>query len=450
MSSSHTCNQSSNLSGNLNVRSLTSSGARILMSHPLSGFSGGRQSGHVGDDGVTAGDVVRYNPIAYHATDNPSGGKYIKAQANAAENAEVVGVVESISDNNVYVVLSGQIDFPEDRLVKAVHEQDFIDNTEGGVEGATGGKDIYFLSEVTAGAVQTLAPITPTNIAKPILQQAADDVFNAHVVNYIGYQIGGEVVVTSDEETPPLSSTTVIHFGESSSYEPPRGWFNASLQNQFIPLTKNARSYNEYTGDLYTKYANIVGNKFGNEWMINFNSTPQSNLVNQTVYQKDSSGKTTWSAKIDKIETIKNRIFATGVNVTYPNPDVNKTFYLGRGNQLTATNVEMTAVAVPRMTAEVTTSYANDVSGGSVSATKIELLSITPDAGLHTATVPSKLTIPELEITGDSGFKINDTSASFTNISDTLKQLITQVETNQKNIEGIGSTNNLSTYYTAK
>ena len=110
----------------------------------------------------------------------------------------------------------------------------------------------------------------------------------------------------------------------------------------------------------------------------------------------------------------------------------------------------MTAVAVPRMTAEVTTSYANDVSGGSVSATKIELLSITPDSGLHTATVPSKLTIPELEITGDNGLKINDTSASFTNISDTLKQLITQVEANQKNIEGIGYTNNLSTYYTAK
>ena len=448
--SSHTCNQSSNLSGNLNVRSLTSSGARILMSHPISGFSGGRQSGYVGDDGVTAGDVVRYNPIAYHATDNPSGGKYIKAQANAAENAEVVGVVESISDDNVYTVLSGQINFPSVRLIKAVHEQDFIDNTEGGVEGATGGRDIYFLSEVTAGAVQTLAPITPTHIAKPILQQAADDIFNAHVVNYIGYQIGGEVVVTSDEETPPLSSTTIIHFGASSTYEPPRGWFNASLRDQFVPITKNARSYNVYTGDLYTKYSNIVENKFGNEWMLDFNTTPASSWENLTIYQKNVKGTTTWSAKIVKVETINNRIFATGVNINYPNPDVNKTFYVQRGNQLTATKTEMTAVAVPQMTPQVTTSYANDISGGSVSATKIELLSLTPDSGLHTATVPSKLTIPELEITGDNGLKINDTSASFTNISDTLKQLIIQVETNQKNIEGIGYTNNLSTYYNAK
>ena len=59
------CGNRSNLSGNLNVRSITNSGARLLMTHDISGFSGGRVSDYIGDDGVTAGDAIRYDVVQY-------------------------------------------------------------------------------------------------------------------------------------------------------------------------------------------------------------------------------------------------------------------------------------------------------------------------------------------------------------------------------------------------
>ena len=129
------CNNSSNLIGNLNVNNITHSGARLMMTHPLSGFSGGRISQYSGDDGITAGDAIRFNTIEYHATTNPSGGKYVKAQADLAHTSEVVGVVEGVEGVNedgtaktdavVNVVISGQIKFPTDKLVSATHIYDF-------------------------------------------------------------------------------------------------------------------------------------------------------------------------------------------------------------------------------------------------------------------------------------------------------------------------------------
>jgi len=67
---------SSNLLGNVNISDISNSGARLLMTHPISGFSGGI-SVAIGEDGVTAGDVIRYDVIP----GSPSENKYTKAQA---------------------------------------------------------------------------------------------------------------------------------------------------------------------------------------------------------------------------------------------------------------------------------------------------------------------------------------------------------------------------------
>ena len=87
-------NNSSNISGNLNIQSITSSGARLLMTVPLSGFSGGG----IGTcpekcDGITAGLAIRYD----NTVGSVSYGKYIVAQADTPANSEVVGIIEDVS-----------------------------------------------------------------------------------------------------------------------------------------------------------------------------------------------------------------------------------------------------------------------------------------------------------------------------------------------------------------
>ena len=149
-------NNSSNLSGNLNIQSITSSGARLLMTVPLSGFSGGRLSGPPEDtDGVTAGDAIRYDNV----TDSISFGKYIKAKADTPANSEVVGIVEDVSiagdplvgDTGVAtIVISGQINYPDGKLFESYEH--------AGSTGSAGGNDVYFLSAVTGGVLQNLAP----------------------------------------------------------------------------------------------------------------------------------------------------------------------------------------------------------------------------------------------------------------------------------------------------
>ena len=178
---------SSNLSGNVNINNITNSGARLLMTIPLSGFSGGRISGPIEDtDGVTAGDAIRYDAVVSSVSE----GKYIKAQADSPANSEVVGIVEEVTPVNpvdpqsgiATIVISGQINYPESKLVTATH----IDE-DAGVTGSAGGNDIYFLSAATAGVLQNLAPVSPTQVIKPIYQVAPDSPWSGQVVNYIGY-----------------------------------------------------------------------------------------------------------------------------------------------------------------------------------------------------------------------------------------------------------------------
>lgn len=75
--------------------------------------------------GFTIGDVIRYN-----------GSSYVKAQADTESNAEVIGVVESVSGNMFVVVYSGRI---------------------SGLSDKTAGTT-YFLSSSTAGAMTNIAP----------------------------------------------------------------------------------------------------------------------------------------------------------------------------------------------------------------------------------------------------------------------------------------------------
>lgn len=133
--------------------------------------------GYAVDSGITLGDVVRFNPL-YTATGVT--GMYTRSRADDDVNAEVLGVVESISNNNYTIVTHGSIAYPASRLV--------------GLCGACGGVDILFLSSGVSGGLTGTIDMSAagTRIIKPVLQMAPHGAFNAVVVNYIGFRAGSD------------------------------------------------------------------------------------------------------------------------------------------------------------------------------------------------------------------------------------------------------------------
>ena len=239
---------SSNLSGNVNINNITTSGARLLMTLPLTGFSGGRISGPIEDtDGVTAGDAIRYD----NASGSVSEGKYIKARADTPANSEVVGIIEGVTPRDpsdpesgiATIVISGQINSPSGKLVTATH----ID-VDAGITGSAGGNDVYFLSAATAGVLQNLAPTEATQVIKPIYQVAPDSPWTGQVVNYIGYQSGGQIVAEDFRQTPPGTVVARPDFGNINGQATPgRGWisFGQSLNLDSINGKTYLGIYNE-------------------------------------------------------------------------------------------------------------------------------------------------------------------------------------------------------------
>ena len=125
------------------------------------------------DLGITFGNVIRWD-------ENSS--EYVKSIADTAENAEVVGIVESMnSDNSLNVVVQGTIQFA---IYTTLIDVDVsIPNL--------GGNDIYFLSGISAGFMENIAPRTNGHIIKPIFYKAfgVTPTTVGVVRNYIGYKI---------------------------------------------------------------------------------------------------------------------------------------------------------------------------------------------------------------------------------------------------------------------
>lgn len=120
----------------------------------------------------TAGDVIRY--------DIETSG-YTKSCANTAPNSEVFGVIETIEDSNLSVVIYGSINYPSEKLI----------NSSGP---NFGGNDIYFLSSSTPGKLENLPPTTVGHIIKPVYQVGPHtSITNKNatgiIVNYLGYFI---------------------------------------------------------------------------------------------------------------------------------------------------------------------------------------------------------------------------------------------------------------------
>jgi len=139
--------------------------------------------------GITAGDCIRYNP---------GGNIYEKSSAATEATAEVVGVVEYTNGSSYTVVTSGSIQYPASRLAAIT-------------EGDVGGVDVLFLDYATYGGLTGTVEI-PTGAAfafvKPVLQIAPHGIYNAIVLNYIGYKIGNNAQLT--EQGQPVGTVIQV------------------------------------------------------------------------------------------------------------------------------------------------------------------------------------------------------------------------------------------------
>lgn len=117
--------------------------------------------------GDSARETITQNSHGFAAMDclYITGGVWAKAKADAVATSEVVGVVESVTDENIFVlVYHGKVT----------------------VAGLSANTD-YFLSKDTAGALTSTAPSAAGEVIKPVLRA-----FSATVA-YINVMIGAEV-----------------------------------------------------------------------------------------------------------------------------------------------------------------------------------------------------------------------------------------------------------------
>ena len=441
-------NNSSNLSGNLNIHNITSSGARLLMTVPLSGFSGGRLSEYQGDDGITYGDAIRYNPIAYHETRNPSGGKYIKARANKPENSEVVGIVESVNvagdplvgdDGYVTVVVAGQINLPSVRLMDAIW-QDPIQ----GLSGAAGGNDVYFLSAATAGVLQNLAPTEPTNVIKPIYQVAPDSPWTGQVVNYIGYQAGGQLVAEDLRDNPVGAIREMITL--QTGDETRKGWvpMGSELNLDDADGTKNTYGYAYQRGAL--------GSISKTKVRCYVKSAPPTSLVKQTVKMRDGNGKLTITGRVFNVSTANKYIDLEFQASEYPNlgnivPDNYFTSSSGASLQLSNTPATYLSFTLPKVSQNTSNKDITLIINNKDVKKKLKYMCFAPEDLIPddwTASRNSVVSLPQdltvKKITVSDTLAVSDDSYQVTNLVKNIKELNDQVNILTQRTGGVSDT----------
>jgi hypothetical protein len=424
---------SSNLSGNVNINNITNSGARLLMTIPLSGFSGGRISGPIEDtDGVTAGDAIRYDAVVSSVSE----GKYIKAQADSPANSEVVGIVEEVTPVNpvdpqsgiATIVISGQINYPESKLVTATH----IDE-DAGVTGSAGGNDIYFLSAATAGVLQNLAPVSPTQVIKPIYQVAPDSPWSGQVVNYIGYQSGGQIVAEQKDITPPGTFTMLPRYGGQRN-SPEVGWelygskFNLSATN----------------GDkTYLGLYDIVGNICKVTTKCYINEAPTSSNVGTFVNVRKDNKKVLVDGKIVGFNIADKTINVEWKSSNFDNIDKYLTegriLNLSSGSLYTLSSFERMNFELPKVDSttqlnSITFNIDNKPTNFSVEyyiyAPEDLVKGIKGGFASNAVTIPQDLTMSKVKVTDT--IEIENSTISITNLA-------SAIETIQNSIDSIGN-----------
>lgn len=329
--------------------------------------------------GITAGDIVRFDPTFVSAGIT---GMYKKSQADSEMNAEVVGIVESISGGQYTIVTHGSISYPASRLA--------------GLCGSAGGLDILFLDATTSGnLVGNIDTSTPgEKIVKPVFQVAPHGSYNGIVTNYIGYKTGGSAnvsIVAAGAGNIQLLPSTVV--ADSN-------WLNIS-SNILVEKSVYLELYNIYT---------TTGGDFIERLSI---TAPPSSYVNKNIYQL-SGGTLINSGQVESIDFSNGYVYvlkSTGTS----SMNTAATIYINVGGSIqtaTATATQIHKFTIP----QVTLPAGFNQSGVSL----VPYIQTTSGASTF---VPDSLTVTGLTVTG------NISVGATNNLQTTLTSLQTQITT---------------------
>ena len=382
------CSSSSNINSSTTNVNLNSIGSRILATIPIT------SSDYTVEAGIEAGDVIRYD------VSDPSNKLYRKSKADTIENAEVIGVVESVDTSQLNVVVFGQINFPSSKLI----------NLSEDTTGATGGNDIYFLSPSVTGGVQNLAPFDQTQVIKPILQIADDGVNNAIVLNYIGYAVGGAIASESLDEL----IGELREFLDVGQTLPP-----SLLRVDQGTQRLNVSDYEELYG--------VIGKIYGFDEVVTLNSSSlaKASLVGKRAKQI-VGGATTFSATVKSVDTATNSItFQRGPGLDQIRTNVK---VIIDEAEYTADKTTVTKFVLPQI---VTSGSARISVDSSVTTGRVGVAIVAKN--IRGISIPRKVVVKELEVT-DKLTTSTNAASTLLDINNTVNTVKSDLETVQRNL----------------
>ena len=287
------CSNSSNIRASFSTLSVNQGGSRLLVNIPYV-------------SGLTTGQVIRYSLSAAGYTG------YTAAKADTPPNSEVFGVIESYESTpqSFNVVIYGSINIESNKLLNA------------GSGGGSGGNDIYFLSGLTAGYLQNLAPSNPAHIVKPVYQVAPHGSYTGVVVNYIGYKVGGDIEAFTDSGE---SVGNIQFLLGSSTFEP--SYVDASIQHE-LPVSDYPEFYSAFSTN-YGYVEKITVTETVTNVIRNGSTTQQTSSYSGTVadigtniiYVRKSAGSSLASSNKTLRVTNNGTTYQYTINNTTP-PEV--------------------------------------------------------------------------------------------------------------------------------
>ena len=332
------CNtSSSNISGTPIAGTITQVGSNLQITNVV-------QVNH----GFTVGNVIRFN--------NGANG-YTLAKADSPQNAEVCGVVSSSADVNVFnYVIDGDIDTT-------------LFSQNGVVFGSTGA-EVFFLSSVTAGALDSVPPNDAGTVLKsiiirtPNLLDGSGIIQNKGIVkNYVGNYLGGDTAVYMSGVNPVGSVHAFV--GEESKL--PNGW--ALCNGQAISSTT------------YPDFNTVINGRYGFRDELTFSATTPSlatYLLQGSIWARIVSGQGTSEVTVE-YEVLKDPTTIDGVrggdesNAQKQNTDLTIssyttdaiTFWTARNGNNIGTLVPTTVTRVSALTPDLRNKFIMGATGNS-------------------------------------------------------------------------------------
>lgn len=317
------CNtSSSNISGTPIAGTVIQVGSRLEIGPII-------QIGH----GFTSGSVIRFDV---------STNGYTLAQANTPANAEVCGVVNESVDLNIFnYVVHGEIDTT-------------TFSTTGTIQGSTA-SEVFYLSSVTAGSVDSVAPQDSGNVLKTVLIRTPSInvggviQHRAIVKNYVGNYLGGDTALYMSGVNPVGS----IHAFVGAVSSIPVGWalcdgraINNSTYPLYEPVINKRYGYRDslvFTGSIDSLAVYIVASAAGGNIYAKIISSIRDDNLNTTtlvveyeIHNKEDlegtrggdgtqASKETTNIILPRYDSSSSILFLDANRVLFPNQGQGKT-----------------------------------------------------------------------------------------------------------------------------